>query len=454
MSKKSFGSIYAKPNGTLYVKYIDGYETLSDGKRKPHYKTECTHSTSRRVAQARLDELEETFGTKKELQYIENLKRKAQEIQMGIDASRPKTPMVVMFDKYLEACEHQMTKPITPSTKRMYKSLTKGFVVYMVKTKKIEFVEDVSSAIVKDYLLKRKDEISKSRFKNIVDVIGHMFDVFVKEKMVLENPFDGVQVNVNFKQTQKRDILTPNEVKQVLDVEKEDRVQFLIACALTTGMRLIDCCHVRWKDIDFENGTIQTHSIKTQKSNAEKMIKCPIHPLLMKELEKAKSNGVRGEFVWKDNADDYARGSIQQRVGGIFAKLGLNKQKKTFHSLRHTFVSTLINNGTPISVVERLVGHSSVKMSMAYFHENKEVIDNAIASIPTFAQDVGEEVEMVRLPKVLMDVIRSKGVEGESIVDTLKRIVDGVEKVAKVEHPHHDVVDALIAEIQSKMDAA
>ena len=453
MSKKSFGTIYAKPNGTLYVKYIERYETLPNGKKKPIYKVESTHSTSRRVAQARLDELKETFGAKKELQYIENLKRKVEEVQRGIDANRPKTPMVMMFDKYFEVCDHQMTKPITNSTKKMYKSLTKGFVDYMARTKKVEFVEDVTSDIVKEYLIKRKDEVGESRFKNIVDVIGHMYDVFVKEKMILVNPFDGVQVNVSFKPTQKRDVLTSSEVKQVLEFEKEDRVQFLIVCSLTSGMRLIDCCHVSWKDIDFESGTIQTHSIKTQKANVDKMIKCKIHPLLMEELEKAKSCGNRGEFVWKDNVDDYARGSIQQKVGSIFAKLGLNKKKKTFHSLRHTFVSTLINNGTPISIVERLVGHSSVKMSMAYFHENKEVIDNAIDSIPSYGRNVGEELEVVRLPKSLVDKIRAKSCEGESIVDVLKRIVEGEENanVEKVTYNHdHREIDALVEEIEAK----
>ena len=73
MSKKSFGSIIEKPNHTLYVKYIERYEVLSDGKRKPIYKVESTHSKSRRVAQARLDELEKAFGAKNEKDRIDGL---------------------------------------------------------------------------------------------------------------------------------------------------------------------------------------------------------------------------------------------------------------------------------------------------------------------------------------------------------------------------------------------
>ena len=458
MSKKSFGSIIEKPNHTLYVKYIERYEVLSDGKRKPIYKVESTHSKSRRVAQARLDELEKAFGAKNEKERIDGLVKYSKSIQAGIDANRPKTPMAKFFDTYIEACEHQMAKPITTSTKRMYKSLAKVFADYMEGTKKIAFVEDVSSECVREYLMKRKDEVGESRFKNIVDVISHIYDVFVKEKMMLENPFDGVQVNTAFEQEQKRNVLTPSDVKKILDFDKEDRLQFLFVCSLTTGMRLVDCCHCRWSDIDLDDRTIHIRSTKTQKSNAHKMIRCHIHPLLMKEIEKAKANGVKGEYVWKDNADDYARGSIHQKVSSIFKKLKLNEQKKTFHSLRHTFVSTLLNNRTPIALVERLVGHSSTKMSMAYYHENKPLLDDAIASIPNYDQAVGDEVEVVRLPKSLADSIRAKGIDGETIVETLTRIVEGVDANAKGgdegrDHHHHDI-DALIDEIEAKVAAA
>ena len=93
-------------------------------------------------------------------------------------------------------------------------------------------------------------------------------------------------------------------------------------------------------------------------------------------------------------------------------------------------------------------------MSMAYYHENREVLDNAINTLPDYSKSQSDEIEVVRLPKSLANAIRSKGGDGESIVDVLKRIVDGVEVHAKVEHTHHDEVDELIAEIQSKMRAA
>ena len=124
MSKKSFGTIIEKPTGTLHVKYIDRYDILPNGKRKAHYATKSTHSTSRRVAQAMLDELEETFGTKKELQYIENLKRKVtKDYLMKADFISPqmKDQMIREIDDFDKEVERKKKETKEKKTKKAAK---------------------------------------------------------------------------------------------------------------------------------------------------------------------------------------------------------------------------------------------------------------------------------------------------------------------------------------------
>ena len=113
--------------------------------------------------------------------------------------------------------------------------------------------------------------------------------------------------------------------------------------------------------------------------------------------------------------------TINYAVNSIFHKLKLNEKKKTFHSLRHTFISNSANNGTSIHVLQKLVGHSSVRMTMDYYQTNREVIDNTISALPDYSQSQ-EEFEIVRLPKEVVALIRAKSNEGETIADTLKRL--------------------------------
>ena len=303
--------------------------------------------------------------------------------------------------------------------------------------------------------MKRRNDVAIESVYQTYDVIKSIYNLFIKAKMMASNPFQGALEKKSHTKKQKRDILTDEELKTLLDYKKDDRIQFLFICSLYTGLRLSDCCLLKWANVDWGQNLLKVIPLKTQRHMADP-IHIPIHPLLMKELEKAMSKRKgKDEYVYEENAMGYKNKKVNYSVSSIFHKLKLNLKKKTFHSLRHTFISNAANNGTSIQVLQKLVGHSSVNMSMAYYHENRKVLDNAINTLPDYSKSQSDEIEVVRLPKDLITSIRSKGVEGESIVDTLKRIVDGVEKVEQVEHNfRHDEVDALIAEIQAKMDAA
>jgi integrase len=65
------------------------------------------------------------------------------------------------------------------------------------------------------------------------------------------------------------------------------------------------------------------------------------------------------------------------------AELGFNKgitdarQKLVFHSLRHTFASWLVQRGTPIYEVAKLLGHSTVRMTERYSHLAPDTVRQA-----------------------------------------------------------------------------
>ena len=53
----------------------------------------------------------------------------------------------------------------------------------------------------------------------------------------------------------------------------------------------------------------------------------------------------------------------------------------TFRTLRHTFASWLVMNGTPLFEVSKLLRHASIQMTERYAHLAPDHLQNAIANL-------------------------------------------------------------------------
>ena len=101
----------------------------------------------------------------------------------------------------------------------------------------------------------------------------------------------------------------------------------------------------------------------------------------MKELFESMTPGVSNELIFKSRVNGRT-GKISKSFDLAVGKLGLNrdvddpKQIFSFHCLRHTCASWLIEAGTDLYVVQKTLGHSTPVVTQRYSH----VADTAIAN--------------------------------------------------------------------------
>ncbi len=150
------------------------------------------------------------------------------------------------------------------------------------------------------------------------------------------------------------------------DEFQDRRDKLIIDLFYQTGVRVSELVEIKDSDIDMGRGMLRVFG----KRRKERLI--PIGGKLLKEIEayKSKRNAEVGRtsdlFVRKNGEQMYRRG-VYDVVYKSMTKVSSQK-KRSPHVLRHTFASTMLNNGADIYAVKALLGHSSLAATEVYTH--------------------------------------------------------------------------------------
>jgi integrase/recombinase XerC len=181
----------------------------------------------------------------------------------------------------------------------------------------------------------------------------------------------------------KANKVLPNFVKEkdmemILDDPESDRsfesvrdhtiVEFLY----TTGMRCAELVGLDDNDVDLESGLLKV----TGKRNKQRLIPfsgrlkeaADIYLNVRREMESGKQDSAF--FVRKDGRR-LTNSLVYRIVNSSLSKIpGLSK--KSPHVLRHTFATSMLNNGADLNAVKELLGHASLSSTEVYTHTTFE----------------------------------------------------------------------------------
>ncbi len=176
------------------------------------------------------------------------------------------------------------------------------------------------------------------------------------------------------------DFLTFEEAERlVTSAEPEWRV--MILTALKTGMRHGELMELRWNpDVNLDLGLIKVSramflgKVGTPKNSKPRDI--PMGQQLKAELTDY-GRQRRGNLVFSNERGEPLT-AAQCRAPLDRACKAAGLRHISWHVLRHTFASHLIMRGAPIRVVQELLGHSTITMTMRYSHLSPEAKHDAV----------------------------------------------------------------------------
>lgn len=168
--------------------------------------------------------------------------------------------------------------------------------------------------------------------------------------------------------SQRLDFLTPSESKALVEYCTEPMWKGMLLLALRTGLRLGELFGLEWQDIDFERKTLTVRQsivrgiIGTPKSNKVRYI--PLTDEVCRAIYESRQKS--GLVFHRNDGTPLSHHIADRAIRRACASAHI--RMIGFHTLRHTFASQLASEGIPLNVVQALLGHSTIIMTMRYAH--------------------------------------------------------------------------------------
>ena len=220
-----------------------------------------------------------------------------------------------------------------------------------------------------------------------------------EEKIIKTNPVRKLQLKDEQQAHEKRAPYSEDDIERVLkgfvnikdstpkQKIRKEQLEWIILVAMLEATRMKETCQIFVDDI-FTVGGIpcidinKNHETKYLKNAASKRT-IPIHPLLirlgflgyclaMKENEDSSTNNPNLLFPAMTFSKQHGYTKNLKNFYGDFNRAFVTKDpQKSFHSYRHSVISTLINMGIPIFHVQCLAGHKRHSETTGTYSHNE-----------------------------------------------------------------------------------
>lgn len=208
--------------------------------------------------------------------------------------------------------------------------------------------------------------------------------------------------------------LPANEIDALVGTTPPGLLRAMIVVALYTGARYCELVALRWEDVNLEARQLRICRaevrgvVGTTKSGQTRYV--PISDQVLAVFDALPRDAT---LVFHRNGRSVRYVCALEALRDACSHAGV--RHSSWHTLRHTFASMLVQRRVPLVVIRDLLGHSTVKMTERYAHLNDEPGRQAISMLDTAASAMtaGCQPELVALLQQLLAAQRSPAILGQ-----------------------------------------
>lgn len=172
-----------------------------------------------------------------------------------------------------------------------------------------------------------------------------------------------IRINLKFaKRSEKLPVvLSRQEIGVIIDMIINYKHRLIVALAYGSGLRISEVINLRVRDINLEELTIH---LKAAKGNKDRITIFPER--LKNDIIKLSAGKIGKDYLFESERG----GKLSERAAQLVFENALKKTKikkpATFHSLRHSFATHLLENGVDVRYVQELLGHKNIRTTQLY----------------------------------------------------------------------------------------
>lgn len=194
--------------------------------------------------------------------------------------------------------------------------------------------------------------------------------------------------------------LSPDQARTLLEAARGERLEALYALAVTTGMRQGEILGLKWEDLDLEAGTLQVRRTlstamgggvrfgppKTARSRRNIRVPKLALTALRRHRKTQLEKRMKLSGLWEDHDLVFTTGvgtplSRADLITRSFKPLlrRANLPDIRFHDLRHTCATLLLSRGVHAKLVQELLGHSTIAVTLDTYSHVLPGMDDGLA---------------------------------------------------------------------------
>jgi len=171
-------------------------------------------------------------------------------------------------------------------------------------------------------------------------------------------------------------VLSQSEVQQLIASYTNTKHKLMIQLSYGCWLRVSEVVVLRTKDVDFDRHVL---IVRWWKWNKDRQI--PLPNTLYVELQSLLRTNNANDFIFESERWGSLTTTTLQKIFHQWCKRIAIKKDVTFHSLRHSFATHLLEQGTDIRYVQTLLGHANIRTTQIYTHVMQPALDRIISPL-------------------------------------------------------------------------